>query len=212
MVVCTVAQFAPGDDTSANLTSIRRLVSQARAQGSEIVILGEDEQPLAAGEVGEIFFRAEATRHGSYSYVGSTPRQVDGMGTLGDLGWLDTDGYLYIADRRTDMVLIGGVNVYPAEVEAAFEALPEILCCAVIGVPDADLGNRLHAIVELAPEAAAPREPATFIKRAVSSLSPSKRPKSIEFTRERLRDDAGKVRRSALRAQRVNVSLSEFAI
>lgn len=71
------------------------------------------------------------------------------------------DGYLYIADRRTDMILVGGVNIYPAEIEAAIETLPEVLCCAVIGLPDMDLGNRVHAIVELAPSTPVP-DPAHF--------------------------------------------------
>ena len=64
------------------------------------------------------------------------------------MGWLDDDGYLYLGDRCTDMILTGGANVYPAEVEAAIQEHPAVRSCAVIGLPDDDLGNRVHAIVE----------------------------------------------------------------
>ena len=73
-----------------------------------------------------------------------------GWESLGDIGWFDEDGYLYLADRRTDMILVGGSNVYPAEIEAALEEHPQVQSVAVIGLPDDDLGNRIHAIVQAA--------------------------------------------------------------
>ena len=100
------------------------------------------------------------------------------------------------------MVLVGGVNIWPAEIEAAVERLEDVLCCAVIGLPDADMGNRLHAVVELAPGAPVPDE-AAFLARANAGLSGLKRLRSAEFTTERVRDEAGKVRRSALREARL---------
>jgi bile acid-coenzyme A ligase len=175
------------------------------APGDEIVILGENDERLPVGEVGEIFFRRAGPPGGQYGYIGAETRICGDLDSFGDLGWLDSDGYLYIADRRTDMVTIGGVNVYPAEIEAAIEALPGVLCAAVIGLPDADMGNRLHAIVELAPEVPEPKDGLAFLAPATDKLSGLKRPRSAEFTRDRVRDDAGKLRRSRLRAERLPV-------
>jgi bile acid-coenzyme A ligase len=175
------------------------------APGDEIVILGENGERLPTGEVGEIFFRRAVPPGGQYGYIGAETRIRGDLDSFGDLGWLDGDGYLYIADRRTDMVTVGGVNVYPAEIEAAIESLPGVLCAAVIGLPDADVGNRLHAIVELAPDVPEPEDGLAFLAPAAEKLSSLKRPRSAEFTRERVRDDAGKLRRSQLRAQRLAV-------
>jgi len=173
--------------------------------GDAVLIVDSGGQPLPAGEIGEIFFRRSTGVGTSYRYIGSETRaraDVDGMG---DMGWLDAEGYLYIADRRTDMIVVGGVNVFPAEIEAALETVPGVLCAAVIGLPDADMGNRIHAIVELADDTAFP-DPANaleFLAAGLARLAPYKRPRSAEFTHERVRDDAGKVRRAALRDARI---------
>lgn len=173
--------------------------------GDSIVILGPDERPLPPGEVGEIMFRRADGPGRHYRYIGSESRIREDLDGMGDMGWLDEDGYLYIADRRSDMILVGGINVYPAEVEAAIEQIPGILCAAVIGLPDPDLGNRVHAIVELAATAQIPatEDRLRFLAPALDRLAAFKRPRSVEYTHERIRDDAGKVRRSALRDQRI---------
>jgi len=172
------------------------------APGDEIVITGEDGEVLVPGEIGEVNFRKEAGPGTTYSYIGAETRIHGDLDSYGDMGWLDEDGWLYIADRRTDMVVIGGVNIYPAEVEAVIDCLPGVACSAVIGLPDDDLGNRLHAIVELEDGAQMPDE-AEFLASLRESLHGFKRPRSAEFTRERVRDNAGKVRRSALREARI---------
>lgn len=171
--------------------------------GDRIVILGEDLTTLPPGEIGEICFERAGGPGTNYSYIGGESRIRGALDSFGDMGWLDADGYLFIADRRTDMVLVGGVNVFPAEIEAALEGLPGVLCVAVVGLPDADLGNRLHAIVELAEDVAEPADGLAFIAPAAQALASFKRPRSVEFTHQRIRDDAGKVRRSALRAARI---------
>ncbi|TWH87139.1 AMP-binding protein [Novosphingobium taihuense] len=171
----------------------------------EIVIIGEDGRELPPGKIGEISFRRRGVGPGTkYRYIGSETRIRGELDSFGDMGWLDDDGYLYIADRRTDMVVVAGVNIFPAEIEAALERHPDILCCAVIGLPDDDLGNILHAIVELAEGTAAPQDAGEFLAVQLLQLAPFKRPRSFEFTQERLRDDAGKVRRGALRAARID--------
>jgi bile acid-coenzyme A ligase len=171
--------------------------------GDEILILDDAGAELPPHQVGEIHFRRATGTGTHYRYIGSETRIRDGLDSFGDMGWLDEDGFLYIADRRTDMVVVAGVNVYPAEVEAALESAPGVLCSAVIGLPDKDLGNRLHAIVELAEGTTLPADGLEFLAPALARLAIFKRPRSVEFTRERIRDDAGKVRRGALRAARL---------
>jgi bile acid-coenzyme A ligase len=156
--------------------------------------------PLPPGETGEIFMRRPAGAPASYAYRGATARTLPGgWESLGDIGWFDADGYLYLADRRTDMILVGGSNVYPAEIESALDEHPLVQSSAVIGLPDEDLGNRIHAIVQ-------PRPGLTeedLRAHVASRLVTYKQPRSYEFVGENIRDDAGKVRRSQLREERL---------
>jgi bile acid-coenzyme A ligase len=165
----------------------------------EIRIQGEDGTVLPAGEVGEVWMRATERDTPTYRYIGAESEIHDGWECLGDIGWMDEDGYLYLADRRSDMILVGGANVYPAEVEAALGEHPRVRSCAVIGLPDEELGNRVHAIVEADGEMSDAELGAFLSERLVRY----KVPRSFEFVTEALRDEAGKVRRSALRADRL---------
>ena len=115
------------------------------------------------------------------------------------MGFLDQDGYLYLTDRLNDMILVGGANVYPAEIEAALDEHPAVRSSCVIGLPDDELGSRVHAIVQ-APSEVPDEELRTHL---AERLAPYKLPRSFERTDQYLRDDAGKVRRSALRAERL---------
>jgi bile acid-coenzyme A ligase len=168
--------------------------------GYEMQVLRPDGSPCDVDEVGEIFFRPLRGQGTTYRYLGAEPKAVGEFETLGDLGRLDADGYLFLADRRVDMILSGGANVYPAEVEAAIDAFPGVQCSVVIGLPDADLGQRVHAIVETADGRLDQAALAAFLAERIARY---KQPRSFEATAERLRDDAGKVRRSQLRAERV---------
>lgn len=170
------------------------------------VIVGEmkvfDEAGTAApdGQTGEIYLRRPQGAPPTYQYVGAQARTLPGgWESLGDMGWMDGDGFLYLADRRTDMILVGGANVYPAEIEAALEEHPAVQSCAVIGLPDDDLGNLVHAIVQLRHEVRADELKSFLADRLVSY----KRPRSFEFVHHALRDDAGKMRRTALRDERI---------
>lgn len=116
------------------------------------------------------------------------------------MGYVDEDGYLFLADRRVDMIVSGGANVYPAEVEAAIDAFPGVQCSVVVGLPHDDLGQRVHAIVETADGTLDEAGLLTFLGERIARY---KQPRTIEVTTERLRDDAGKVRRGALRAARL---------
>ena len=110
---------------------------------------------------------------------------------------------LFYSQGRADMILCGGRNVYPAEVEAAVEAHASVRSCAVIGLPDEDLGQRIHAIVESDPDGADAGLEAALRAHLAQLLVPYKTPHSFEFVSQPLRDDAGKLRRSALRDARL---------
>ena len=112
----------------------------------------------------------------------------------GDVGRFDADGFLYLNDRRVDMFTVGGRNVYPAEIESALSAHPEVLSCLVVGVPDDDLGQVPYAIVQ-----ADGLDEAAVIGFLRERIAGYKLPRAVEFSDKPLRDDAGKARRSAVR-------------
>jgi bile acid-coenzyme A ligase len=167
----------------------------------EMKIVDEQGNTLPPGEIGEVFMRPKAGPGTTYRYIGAEAKSMDGgWESLGDMGSLDADGYLYLSDRQTDMILSGGANIYPAEVEAAIDAFPGVRSSAVIGLPHQDLGNYVHAIVD-APEGAVSED--ALLAHLTDRLVKYKLPRTVEFVTEPLRDDAGKVRRKSLRADRV---------
>jgi bile acid-coenzyme A ligase len=180
---------------------LARKGSVGKAQvGSQIKILDEHGNELPPGQIGEVYMRPKDGPGSTYKYIGANAKSRDGWETLGDLGYLDADGYLYLADRQTDMILCGGANIYPAEVESAIDTHPAVRSSAVIGLPDEDLGNAVHAIVDIAD---AELDAETLLAHLGEQLARYKIPRSFEFVRSPLRDDAGKVRRSALRSERI---------
>jgi len=164
-------------------------------------ILDEDGREKPVGEVGEVFFRPRGGPGSTYHYLGCEGRRIGGWETPGDLGSVDGEGYLYLSDRRNDLIISGGANIYPAEVEAALEAHPAVRGSAVIGLPDEEWGARVHAIVQ--PMEGAALYGQGLLEFVASRLARYKLPKAIEFTSEPLRDEAGKVRRAALRSARL---------
>jgi bile acid-coenzyme A ligase len=176
--------------------------SVGRPTSGELRITDDDFNELPDGEVGEVWQRPPAGVR-TYRYLGATANARDGWQTIGDMGRVDADGYLYLSDRRQDMILVGGANVYPAEVEAALEEHPRVLSAAVVGLPDEDLGNTVHAIVQTDDSAADPVSDEQLTDHMRRKLAAYKIPASFERSAEPLRDDAGKVRRSALRAARL---------
>jgi len=129
-------------------------------------------------------------------------RRADGWESLGDIGRLDADGYLYLGDRLADMILRGGANIYPAEVEAAVTAHPDVRSCVVVGLPDPEFGQRVHAILELDPATEAQAVADGMAAFLADQLSRYKHPESFEIVHVGLRDDSGKVRRTMLRDER----------
>jgi len=167
--------------------SVGRPIGHAR-----IRILCSDGSDAAAGEQGEVYAMPPGGRGSTYRYIGADRRATaDGWESVGDVGWLDTDGYLFLADRKDDLIISGGINIWPAEVEAALLRHPDVRSCAVFGKPDADLGAIVHAVIE-SDAAITVAGLAGFL---TDHLARAKHPRSIEVTSQPVRDDAGKFRK-----------------
>jgi bile acid-coenzyme A ligase len=171
-------------------------------RGTEIRILDDEQHERPVGEIGEIYLRNPA--YGGSEYLGDAPAMhgtPDGFFTVGDLGYVDADDYVYLVDRRVDVIITGGANVFPSEIEAALIDHPQIADVVVIGLTDPQWGKRVHAIV--APTVAgAPPTGDDVIAYAKSRLAGYKVPKSVEFVDEVPRSAATKVNRGALIAAR----------
>ena len=114
--------------------------------GAEIRILDDEDHDVPVGEIGNIYVRSP--NYEGATYLGKAPQipmTDDGFGTVGDMGYLDDEGYLYLADRRVDLIITGGANVFPAEVEAALIDHPQIADVVVVGLKDEEWGRRVHA-------------------------------------------------------------------
>lgn len=178
--------------------------SVGRSHLDQIKIVDDQGRTVPPGEVGEIFAMPAGGRGSTYSYIGAEPRSTaDGFETLGDFGWLDEDGYLYIADRRTDMIVSGGANIFPAEIEGALMAHPGVEGAVVVGLPDEDFGAASHAIVQSTREWRGRLNAETLLVFLRDRLVAYKLPRTFEFVDEQLRDEAGKVRRQQLREERL---------
>jgi bile acid-coenzyme A ligase len=180
-----------GDQWLAHRGSVGMVVS------GEMKVLDDDGNPCPPGVVGEIYMRPSPGSAPTYRYVGATAKNRDGWDSLGDLGYFDADGFLYLSDRRVDMFTVGGRNVYPAEIENALSAHPDVLSCLVVGVPHEDLGQVPYALVHTADGSALDAAGVQgFLREHISAY---KVPHTVEFVSTPLRDDAGKARRSAVR-------------
>src|SRR3954453_12844384 len=169
------------------------------APGAELRFVGEDGGVLPQGEIGEIYSRiADApdfTYHNKPEKRGEIDR--DGFITSGDVGYIDEDGYVFICDRKRDMVISGGVNIYPAEIEAALHAISGVHDCAVFGIPDEEFGEALMAVVE--PQPGMTLDVAALRAQLKLSLADYKIPKHIEIARKLPREDSGKIFKRRLR-------------
>lgn len=169
---------------------------------TELKILDDELNELPPREVGEIYMKLAGVDTPLFDYLGEDRPKVapGGYVSVGDLGYVDEHGYVYSADRRKDLIISGGANIVPAEVEAAISEHPAVADVAVIGLADEDWGQRVHAFVAVRPGQEVDEEQlVAFVRQRLASY---KAPKSIEFVREIPRSDMGKVRRSALAAGR----------
>jgi long-chain acyl-CoA synthetase len=165
----------------------------------ELKVLSAEGQEVAAGTVGLLYARDLAIPDFTYANNDGARRELerDGLWTLGDMGYLDADGYLYVVDRQSDMVIAGGVNIYPAEIETTLITMPGVADCAVFGIPDAEFGEALAAAVQ--PVAAAEIDAAQVREFLRERLAAYKVPRVVTFHDELPREDSGKIFKRRLR-------------
>ena len=189
MTECIGMTYIRGDDWLKHQGSVGKM------EGGHISIRDEEGKELPAGQIGEIYMSWgdwELDVH--YKNVPELESDSHGFKSVGDMGWLDEEGYLYFADRRSDMIVTGGENVFAAEVETVLKKHRKVVDAVVVGLPDKEWGHRIHAIVESS-EAVTAKE---LIKFALDYLPPYKIPKSFEFVESIPRNESGKVVRSRL--------------
>ena len=171
--------------------------------GLSLRIVGEDGQILGPGEVGVIYVSSFPAQRFSYHKAEEKTAEAwrDEYFTVGDMGYLDADGYLFVADRRVDLILSRGVNIYPAEIEQALAKHEDVVDSAVFGLPDDRLGQQVFALVELRPSAEL--TDASLLKCLSTRLARYKLPRRIEFVDELPREPSGKVLKRRLREERL---------
>jgi long-chain acyl-CoA synthetase len=197
--------YARGLAPGATETEKRRLASGGRAQHCNVMrIVDDQDNVLPPGTVGEICARGPNVMAGYWNKPELTAETLRG-GWLhtGDLGYLDEDGYVYVVDRKKDMIVSGGENVYSSEVEAVFYRMPEVLECAVIGVPDDRWGEAVQAFVVRARDSAGSDDQvcARLLDTAREYLAAYKVPKSISFIDALPKSPTGKIQKAVLREE-----------
>jgi long-chain acyl-CoA synthetase len=181
---------------------LRRPGSVGRAwPGSEIRILDEERQDVPVGDVGTVFMRMGDS---TFSYHGDEAKTRGAFAgrlfTVGDLGYLDADGYLFLCDRGSDLIISGGVNIYPAEIEGELAAHPAVADVAVFGIPHPDWGEEIKAVIQLEPPAKpGPEVTAELLSFLAGRLAKFKLPRTIDYTDELPRDPNGKLYKRRLR-------------
>jgi long-chain acyl-CoA synthetase len=167
--------------------------------GATVRIYDDEGRELPPGEVGEVYIWLEGVPDFTYHGLPEKRREIerDGLVSIGDVGYLDADGYLFLCDRRGDMVISGGVNVYPAEIEAALLCVPGVHDCAVFGIPSEEFGEALCACVE--PEPGAALDEAAIHSFLRQQLADFKVPRLFRFESDLPREDSGKIMKRKLR-------------
>jgi len=164
-------------------------------------IVDDDGHDLPAGEIGTVYVKRHdgtPTYHGDPEKTSSI-QLPDGRFTVGDIGWLDDDGYLYLADRRTDLIIRGGSNIYPAEIEAVLSEHPGVADVAVFGVPDEDFGQAVKAVVQPSGAVAADELVQALHAFAAERLASFKLPATIDLRDDLPREESGKLKKRLLR-------------
>lgn len=199
-MVCTFLsreEHLVGDDPR----TVRRLASAGRRTAhTDVAVMDDEGRLLAPGERGEVVVRGDLVMAGYYKNPAASDEAGKyGWHHTGDIGFLDEDGYLYIVDRKRDMIISGGFNVYPSEIEQVLWSHAAVQDCAVIGVPDDDWGEAVKAVIELKPGMRASE--AELMALCRERLGGVKAPKSIEFWDELPRSSVGKVLKRDIRAR-----------
>jgi acyl-CoA synthetase (AMP-forming)/AMP-acid ligase II len=165
---------------------------------SSVCIMDDSNEILSLGEIGEICVRGDQVMKGYYKNPYTTRSTIiDGWCHTGDIGSFDDEGYLHINDRKKDMIISGGFNIYPNEIEQVISSFEAVQECAVIGVPDEDWGEAVKAVVQLVPgKMVGEKEIIALCKERLGSV---KAPKSVDFVNDLPRSLRGKVLKRELR-------------
>ena len=168
--------------------------------GGVLRIVDEDGQDVKQGEVGEIYLRGPHLSEFTYNNDDAKRREISlgQLVTVGDVGYVDADGFLFLCDRKRDMIISGGVNIYPAEIEGVLIQMPGVRDCAVFGIPDEEFGEQICAHVE--PAAGASLDAASVRAYLAEHLARYKVPRVVELTAALPREDSGKIFKRKLRA------------
>jgi long-chain acyl-CoA synthetase len=170
---------------------------------SEIAIFDDEGEPLKAGEIATVYMSMAAVDFAYHKDEAKTQaNRIDKYFTVGDVGYLDDDGWLFLCDRKIDMVISGGANIYPAEIEGVLVSHPKVIDAAVFGVPDEDWGEAVKAVVEPVEDvepAPGPELAEELLAHCASQLAKFKLPRSIDFVAELPRDPNGKLQKRRLR-------------
>jgi long-chain acyl-CoA synthetase len=176
---------------------LRKPGSCGRTYGTvQVRIVGPDGEELPAGEPGELFIRSTLALDG-YHRTAEPISDRDGWKSVGDIAYVDDEGYVYICDRKNDMIISGGMNIYPAEIEAVLHAHPDVMDVAVFGVPSDEWGESVHAVVQ--PKEGHTIDLDTLEAYGVEHLAGYKRPRSWEVRDELPRTESGKLLKRVLR-------------
>jgi len=172
--------------------------------GMEVIVVGDDDKPVAPGTPGTLYFRnqmgTDFTYHNDEAKTAAAHREP-GVFTTGDVGSIDGDGYLWLSDRKIDMIISGGVNIYPAEIESALAGHAAVVDVAVIGVPDDEYGESVKAVVQLQDgREQSDALAAELVAHCRSLLAGYKAPRSIDFVDAIPRTATGKIQKHHLRA------------
>ncbi len=212
--VKTIALFGPScfyefyGATETGINTILRPEDQLRKIGScgrvvagnQIRIVGEDGKEVPAGQVGELYVKNSVLITGYFKNENATKESLlEGYFSVGDMAKVDEEGYFTIVDRKKDMVISGGVNIYPVEIETVIRAHPDVFDCVVFGVPDEDWGERLHACVSLRPGHGTSAE--SILAFCKDRLADYKIPREVEFVEEIPYNPSGKPLKRELRAK-----------
>jgi acyl-CoA synthetase (AMP-forming)/AMP-acid ligase II len=198
----SIAFLTPGEHfVAGKIAPDERLSSVGRPNPLiRVEIMDDRNGILPPGETGEICVRGDLVMKGYYNAPEKTAETiVDGWLHTGDIGHVDSSGYLHITDRKKDMIISGGFNVYPSEVEQVLWSHPSVQDCAVIGVPDAEWGEAVKAVVEL--NAGLRVDADELIALCKEKLGSVKAPKTVEFVDSLPRSPVGKVLKKDLRAR-----------
>jgi len=168
---------------------------------SEVVILDDDGTELGAGQVGTVYFHMPS---GNFEYFKDEEKTKNSRSgkffTVGDAGYMDEEGWLFLSDRKIDMIISGGANIYPAEIESELIMHPKVADVAVFGIPNDDWGEEVKAVIEPVEGATGgPELEAEIMAYCEERLAKFKRPKTIDFTAEMPRDPNGKLYKRKLR-------------